>query len=340
MEFVENIENMEYRKNQIRIADKRAIIRVNRLLICMLVTQIPVTLIIVRYAYLEPSRARVTAVNLILAQLTILGPALIYLLGFRGKEKGLIPFGRMKILSIFIIIPMTILLSPLVSMISLLSMFFTENVISQSMNELQNFSLASKLFMMAVLPGIGEELLFRGILYRAYRKKNPVKAMLVSSFLFGLFHMNLNQFLYAFVLGIVFVLVLEATGNIVVPMIMHFVFNSIGVFALHYANNSSEVEAAYTQSDSVVAIIQMLPIVVLASAGAYGLYHVVVKLYGTREHLSKTFSINRRDSREVASLEETILTPKERKWQNRIMTPCQLLFIVLCIALMMVSQFA
>ena len=42
---------------------------------------------------------------------------------------------------------------------------------------------------------------------------------------FGLMHMNFNQFCYAFVLGIAFGILLEATGSIFATMTAHFVIN-------------------------------------------------------------------------------------------------------------------
>ena len=340
MEFAGDMEN------QTRVADKKRIVRVNRLLICMLLSIIPALYILQIYSRIDSSTTGRMAVTIIVSQAIILCPAIIYLLCFRNQEKGTIPLEKMKIASILIAILMTFLLYPLITVINALSMFFTENVIAESVGEIESLSLAAKLFMIAFLPGVGEELFFRGIVYRAYRKKSPIKALLLSSFLFGIFHGNLNQFIYAFVLGIIFVFALEATGNIVIPMIMHFVLNGTNIVILHFASNSAEVEtatetaAAATQSELMMAILAMLPLVVVACAGAYGLYCVMLRIHGTRAHLQKIFSVKERAGSKSIAAQETILTQKEMKWQNRIITPCLILFIIYYIFTMLVSQFS
>ncbi len=55
-----------------------------------------------------------------------------------------------------------------------------------------------------------EELIFRGIVYsRARNNMKPIVAMIVSSFLFGAYHMNVVQGVYAFIIGMLFVFIYE-----------------------------------------------------------------------------------------------------------------------------------
>ncbi|MDR2090256.1 MAG: CPBP family intramembrane metalloprotease [Clostridiales bacterium] len=81
------------------------------------------------------------------------------------------------------------------------------------------------LFLVAALPAVFEELTFRGILLGAY-KDNPKTGVLLSAFLFALMHMNIQQFLYAFVGGIVMGYVVIKTRSIVSSMIIHFCINA------------------------------------------------------------------------------------------------------------------
>ena len=59
-------------------------------------------------------------------------------------------------------------------------------------------------------------------------------AALMSGLLFGCFHLNINQALYAFVMGIVFAYMVEATGSLWSSVIAHFAVNtySIGIVQL------------------------------------------------------------------------------------------------------------
>lgn len=85
------------------------------------------------------------------------------------------------------------------------------------------------LLVMAVLPAISEELLFRGILYNTYRKAAPLMGVFLSALFFALLHGNFNQIPYAFFLGLVLALMMEATGSIIIPVIMHFLMNGSNV---------------------------------------------------------------------------------------------------------------
>lgn len=67
-----------------------------------------------------------------------------------------------------------------------------------------------------------EEMLFRGTLFprlcRIYGRK---KAVILSSLIFGLYHWNPAQGVYAFIMGIVFALSYVKTGRITVPWALH-----------------------------------------------------------------------------------------------------------------------
>lgn len=88
--------------------------------------------------------------------------------------------------------------------------------------------------LIAVLPAICEEFLHRGLLLHGTKQIGVRKAMLISSLMFGLLHFNINQFFYAFVLGLLMSLVVVITKSIYPSMIIHFTNNAISVY-LTYA---------------------------------------------------------------------------------------------------------
>lgn len=80
-----------------------------------------------------------------------------------------------------------------------------------------------------ILAPIGEELTFRGVTLRIGRKALPFwAANLIQAFLFGLFHMNMIQGCYAFVIGLVLGYVCEKGGSIYYAIFLHFLFNLWG----------------------------------------------------------------------------------------------------------------
>ena len=52
--------------------------------------------------------------------------------------------------------------------------------------------------------------------------------MLLSGLMFGLFHGNLNQFIYAFALGVFFAFIYVKTGNIKITIALHMLINFVG----------------------------------------------------------------------------------------------------------------
>lgn len=73
-----------------------------------------------------------------------------------------------------------------------------------------------------------EELFFRKFLIDRTLPYGEAVSVLLSGFMFGLFHGNLSQFLYAFTLGSFFAYIYIRTGKIGYCMILHAIINSIG----------------------------------------------------------------------------------------------------------------
>lgn len=80
-----------------------------------------------------------------------------------------------------------------------------------------------------ILGPIGEELIFRGVTLRCARQIFPFwAANLMQAVLFGVFHMNIIQGSYAFVLGIILGVVCEKFGSIYYAIFLHICFNFLG----------------------------------------------------------------------------------------------------------------
>lgn len=91
--------------------------------------------------------------------------------------------------------------------------------------------LAFNLLVMAAIPAIGEEMIFRGFLQQQLGRlfRNSTPAVLFSAFIFSLTHFQVQRFLAIFLLGIVLGLLLLWTKNLWVPVIAHFLNNAIQV---------------------------------------------------------------------------------------------------------------
>ena len=83
-------------------------------------------------------------------------------------------------------------------------------------------------FIMVGLAPVFEELVFRKFLVNRTLQYGQGVAILTSALMFGLFHGNLNQFAYAFVLGAFFAFIYIKTGKIHITMGLHAVINFMG----------------------------------------------------------------------------------------------------------------
>ncbi|MDD3413214.1 MAG: type II CAAX endopeptidase family protein [Lachnospiraceae bacterium] len=91
-------------------------------------------------------------------------------------------------------------------------------------------------FQSVIVLGIGvpiaEEFMFRGLVFRRLKNIVPVRvAVVISALLFGIYHMNLIQFLYASVFGILLAFIYEKFQNIAAPIIFHSTANLFIYFA-------------------------------------------------------------------------------------------------------------
>lgn len=191
-----------------------------------------------------------SAVLLLISQLILVFPAIIYIVTEKVPYQEAVRFRRIRPTNIFLLILFTILIMPLMSLVNAISMLFVENKITNTMTNItEQNSFVIALMITALIPCIFEESVYRGVLYNEYRKMKPVSAIFLSAFLFGILHGNLNQFSYAFVMGIVFALVIEATDSILSTMIIHFLINGSSVLTLaFYPKLLSFLESVYNRA--------------------------------------------------------------------------------------------
>jgi sodium transport system permease protein len=86
------------------------------------------------------------------------------------------------------------------------------------------------LFFMTVLPGVFEEIAFRGVLLHGLRRRlHPLVLALVVGAIFGIFHVALYRFVPTAALGVFLALLTMLTGSIYPAMLWHALSNGLGV---------------------------------------------------------------------------------------------------------------
>lgn len=90
-------------------------------------------------------------------------------------------------------------------------------------------------FMIALLPAVGEELLFRGIIQRLLSDwaKNIHIAIWISAILFSAMHMQFYGFIPRMLLGALLGYLLAWSGSLWLPIIAHFVNNAAAVILMY-----------------------------------------------------------------------------------------------------------
>ncbi|ALI98849.1 CPBP family intramembrane glutamic endopeptidase [Rufibacter tibetensis] len=126
------------------------------------------------------------------------------------------------------------------------------------------------LVVFAVLPAIGEELAFRGIiqqeLYRWWR--NPHLAIWVSAIIFGIIHMQFYGVVPRVMLGVLFGYLYWWSGNIWVPIVGHFINNGFMVLMMFLAQRqavSVNVESTEPETWTVSLISLAISVALLFS---------------------------------------------------------------------------
>jgi len=98
--------------------------------------------------------------------------------------------------------------------------------------------LGINLLIMALIPAIGEELFFRGVIQRLLGEwtKNIHWGIFLTAIIFSAIHMQFFGFLPRFVLGLILGYIFAVSGNLWLAMLVHFVNNasSVIIFYLNY----------------------------------------------------------------------------------------------------------
>lgn len=141
-------------------------------------------------------------------------------------------------------------------------------------------TLLKELVLSCFLPGFCEEFLHRGIMLHANKKQtNPRYALIISSILFGLMHLNINQFFYATILGGLMGYVALASDSIYPSMIIHFMNNALSTYFFYgyymkwpLATFVNEIETMLASNSLLYIAVISLSVMVLL-----WLYRLLVK---------------------------------------------------------------
>lgn len=158
---------------------------------------------------------------------------------------------------------------------SLLGMAFPSD--SQGLDEqylalLDGVSFVPALLLMALLPAVCEEIMFRGYMFTAFKNRLCLsKAIILVSLLFGISHMSMIKLLPTAILGAVLAYMIHKSESILSSSLIHFLNNAIAVVTIYYGSeiaflNDEAMAGPVLIGMSVIAVI-CFPVGVLLLRG-------------------------------------------------------------------------
>lgn len=137
---------------------------------------------------------------------------------------------------IFAAIPLLLLAGILGQIINLIFPI-SESYISvlQDLIKVQNNGLWFTVFVVGVLPGICEEVMFRGFILNALKKKGVWYSIIFTAILFGVFHLDPFRLLPASLLGIWLGYLAVKTNSLFVPILAHFAHNTLSILITNFS---------------------------------------------------------------------------------------------------------
>lgn len=263
--------------------------RINRFIPALFVSSIVLTI-------LAGTVIAVTGVNIplwgsyLISQAIVLLPALVYVAVHKINIIACMPYRKLRISDGLLSLLIGYTLIPLMLFINSVSGLFSTNYVQGSVQELVAYPFWLQLLIIAVLPACVEEFVFRGLIYHSYRKNGILGAAVLSGLVFGLMHLNINQLSYAAVMGIIFALLVEATGSMYSSMLAHFAANSYSVILMQLVSMTSggselleqSAQAAESSMNSVPVIIAQLVMLGLVAAGFLGIAYLLFKKIAVR----------------------------------------------------------
>ena len=127
--------------------------------------------------------------------------------------------------------------------------------------------------VMAIVPAIGEELFFRGVLMRFARQRSRTMLfpIVFTAAVFSYAHTNIYSYLSIFLAGVLLAVIYDLTGSLWCSIAGHFIFNGSQI-VISYIGNSNPAVKAFMANDTVPYYI------IIAGAAVFGIsFYLLLK---------------------------------------------------------------
>lgn len=187
-------------------------------------------------------------VSILITQGYLLICAILFMVITKKRFTVDLQLKKYKLSTFFLSFVVLLTASPMATVLNLISQFFAKNNTGLAILQVsEQLPVWLGVIVVGCLPGFIEETLYRGIMYQAFRRRSILTGIIISAVSFGVMHMNFNQMLYAIYLGVIFALLLEATGSLGSTMILHMVFNGMNTLYLYVLPVLLKFMSGYSQ---------------------------------------------------------------------------------------------
>lgn len=112
---------------------------------------------------------------------------------------------------------------------------YKENISTLIPSGVSGFSVFLVIFSVVMISPIAEEIIFRGVTQTyAHRLAGPAASVIVSALLFGLYHFDAIQAVYAGLAGLILGIIKEKTDSLMPAMLFHIAFNLVSYLILYF----------------------------------------------------------------------------------------------------------
>jgi len=177
----------------------------------------------------------------------LLAPALLLVFVFKLNSKKIFKLNSLKISNIFLVPILVISAIPIVGILNtlyyvILKLLFGKTELSVLPVPSSIHDLLVSILVVAGVVAICEEFLFRGLIQSTLERLGVTSSILITAFLFGLFHMDIEKLLSTFLLGILIGFIVYRTNSIWGGIIAHFTNNAISLILAFVYQNSQYIQ--------------------------------------------------------------------------------------------------
>ena len=194
----------------------------------------------------EELNSHIYTIVLINEFVMILAPVLIYCAAKRINIKEAFRFNKPGLAPMLLIAAISVPAYFVAAMLNNILVFFLQfigDLPAQSIPVPGSVpELIAGILIVAVVPGVCEEIMHRGFLLRAYERRGSYKAVVITAIYFGIFHFDITNFFGPVFLGLIIGYYVVRTNSIFAGMLAHFLNNTIAELLQYFLPDKSRPE--------------------------------------------------------------------------------------------------